>query len=372
MPFAYVGSFTTPQRRGHGGGINVYRIHPDSGAWTHEQLLEAVNPAFLVLDHTQCFLYSVHADLDEVSAYVIDQKNGHITALNKQSCGGINPVHIAIDPTGRWIITANYGAGSIGVLPISRDGTLGPRTCVVDLCGEPGSDGHEQARSHPHHVVFDPSGRFMAVPDKGLDRIFVFHLDTVAGILTPNDPAFVATRAGAGPRHLAFHCTLPMAYVINELASTVTTYRFDKDLSSLNPIQVVPSIPPSHTGHNSGAAISVASSGHHLYVSNRGHDSIATFDIDQQSGELTSVAWTLTGAKSPRFFDIDPAGKILYAAHADEGMGGCEHHTTNLISAFKVNDDTGFLTPFGPGIRANSPCTIVFTCTIVSSTSMPF
>jgi 6-phosphogluconolactonase len=123
--FAYVGAFTTPERKGHGGGINVYRVDPTSAAWTHEHLLEIVNPSFLTLDRAQRFLYSVHADLDEVSAYAIDKQTGHITALNRQSCGGKNPVHLSIDPTGRWIITANYSAGSVGVVPIEKDGTLG-------------------------------------------------------------------------------------------------------------------------------------------------------------------------------------------------------------------------------------------------------
>ena len=116
--FAYVGAFTTPDRKGHGGGINVYRVDPVSGAWTPEQLLEIVNPSFLTLDRAQRFLYSVHADLEEVGAYAIDKQNGHITALNRQSCGGKNAVHLSIDPTGRWIITANYSAGSVGVVPI--------------------------------------------------------------------------------------------------------------------------------------------------------------------------------------------------------------------------------------------------------------
>jgi 6-phosphogluconolactonase len=127
--FAYVGAFTTPERRGHGGGINVYRVDPTSATWTHEQLLEIVNPSFLTLDRAQRFLYSVHADLDEVSAYAIDEQSGHITALNKQSCGGKNPVHLSIDPTGRWIVTANYSAGSVGVVPIEKDLGAAQRSC---------------------------------------------------------------------------------------------------------------------------------------------------------------------------------------------------------------------------------------------------
>src|ERR1044071_9303440 len=129
--FAYVGAFTTPARKGHGGGINVYRVDPASGAWSHEQLLEIANPSFLALDRAPRFLYAVHADLDEVSAYAIDTQTGHITALNRQSCGGKNPVHLAIDPTGRWILPANYAAGSVGVVPIEKDGTLGTRADLV-------------------------------------------------------------------------------------------------------------------------------------------------------------------------------------------------------------------------------------------------
>src|SRR5262249_25541668 len=153
------------------GGINVYRVDPTSGAWSHEQLIEIANPSFLKLDPEQRFLYSVRADLEEVSAYAIDKQNGRITALNRQSCGGKNPVHLSIDPTGRWILTANYSAGTVGVVPIEKDGNLGPRSDLVNLPGEPGPDRKQQASSHPHDAVFDPSGRFIAVPDKGLDRI---------------------------------------------------------------------------------------------------------------------------------------------------------------------------------------------------------
>jgi 6-phosphogluconolactonase len=356
--FAYVGAFTTPERKGHGGGINVYRVDPTSGAWTHEQLLEIVNPSFLTLDRAQRFLYSVHADLEEVSAYAIDKQNGHITALNRQSCGGKNAVHLSFDPTGRWIITANYSAGTVGVLPIEKDGTLGSRSDLVNLPGEPGPDRKQQASSHPHNAVFDPSGLFIAVPDKGLDRVFVFRLDVASGKLTPSDPPFVATRAGAGPRHIAFHPQMPLAYVINELDSSVTTYRFDAQRGSLQPIQILPSIPASYTGNNTGAEIVVTPSGRVVYASNRGHDSIAILAVDRHDGTLTPVGWAPTHAKSPRFFGLDPAAKILYAANADEGYS--DQQNTDAIVSFRINQANGTLTPTGQVIKTNSPCTIVF------------
>ena len=356
--FAYVGAFTTPERKGHGGGINVYRVDPASGAWTHEQLLEIVNPSFLTIDRAQRFLYSVHADLDEVSAYAIDRQSGHVTPLNRQSCGGKNAVHLSIDPTGHWIVTANYGAGSVGVVAIEEDGSLGPRSDLVDLPGEPGPDRKQQASSHPHNAVFDPSGRFIAVPDKGLDRVFVFRLDAASGKLTPNDPAFVATRAGAGPRHIAFHSQMPLAYVINELGSSVTTYRFDPQRGGLQPIQILPSVPASYTDNNTGAEIAVAPSGRVVYASNRGHDSIAIFAVDRRDGTLAPVGWAPTHAKSPRFFCFDPAAKILYAANADEGFS--DQQDTDTIVPFRINEGNGMLTPAGQVIKTNSPCTIVF------------
>src|SRR6516162_4755135 len=324
--FAYVGAFTTPERKGHGGGINVYRVDPASGAWTHEQLLEVVNPSFL--------------------------------ALNRQSCGGKNPVHLSIDPTGRWIATANYTAGSVGVVPIEKDGTLGPRSDLVNLTGEPGPDGKRQASSHPHEAVFDLSGRFIAVPDLGFDRIFVFRLDAANGKLTSNDPPFVATRPGSGPRHIAFHPKTPLAYVINELGSSVVTYRFDPQRGSLQPIQIVPSTPPSYTSDNHDAEIVVAPSGRVVYASNRGHDSIGIFAVDRRGGTLTPVGWALTHAKSPRFFCLDPAAQTLYAANADEGFS--EEQNTDTIVPFRINQANGMLAPTGQVIKTSSPCTIVF------------
>src|SRR5215470_4925230 len=347
--FAYVGAFTTPERKGHGGGINVYRVDPTSGAWSHEQLLEVANPSFLTLDQAQRFLYSVHADLEEVSAYAIDKQNGRITTLNRQSCGGKNAVHLSIDPTGRWIITANYSAGTVGLVPIEKDGNLGPRSDLVNLPGEPGPDRKQQASSHPHDAVFDLSGRFIAVPDKGVDRVFVFSLGAAKGKLTPNDPPFAATRAGDGPRHIAFHPQMPFAYVINELSSSVTTYRFDPERGSLQPIQVLPSTPASYTGNNTGAEIAVAPSGRVVYASNRGHDSVAIFAVDQNAGTLTSVDWAPTQAKSPRFFGLDPSAKILYAANADEGFSAQQN--TDTIVPFKIDQAKGKLTPTGQIIK---------------------
>ena len=348
--FAYVGAFTTPERKGHGDGIHVYRIDPVSGNWTQVQQVPLVNPSFLAVDHAQRFLYSVHADLDEVSAYAIDQASGRLTPLNRQSCGGKNPVHLAVDATNRFIVTANYGGGSVGVVPINEDGNLGTRTDLVSLPGEPGPNRKEQASSHPHDCPFDPAGHFILVPDKGLDRVFVFWLDTANGKLMPNDPPFVATREGAGPRHIAFHPGMGFAYVIDELDSTVTGYRYHAGGGALQPVQVVPSTPQSFTGNNTGAEIVVAPSGRFVYASNRGHDSIAIFAVDHAQGTLTPIGWEPTQGKTPRFFALDPTANFLYAAN----------QVSDTIVTFRVNPATGRLSPTGQVIQTGSPVCIIF------------
>ena len=349
--FVYVGAFTTPERKGKGDGINVYRMDPSSGVWTHQQLVpNVINPSFLALDRERRFLYSVHADLDEVSAYAIDKQTGQLTPLNRQSCGGKNPVYLAIDPTNRFIVTANYGAGSVGVVPIAKDGTLGARTDLAMLPGEPGPNRKEQASSHPHDCPFDPAGRFILVPDKGLDRVFGFHLDAVSGKLTPNDPPFIATREGAGPRHIAFHPILPNAYVIDELDSTMTTYRYDPARGALQPVQVIPTVPPSFTGNNTGAEVAVATSGRFVYGSNRGHDSIVIFAVDRAAGTLTPVGWEPTQGNTPRHFALDPTANFLYAANQD----------FDRIVTFRVNKATGKLAPTGEVVKVGSPVSIVF------------
>jgi len=357
--FAYVGAFTTEDRKGHGGGINVFRVDPASGKWMHEQLLEIVNPSFLAIDQGQRFLYSVHANGEEVSAYAIDKQTGHVSALNRQSCGGKNGVRLAIDPTGRWIITANYNSGSVGVVPIEKDGSLGPRSDVVELKGEPGPDRVRQAGSHPHDAVFDPSGRFLAVPDLGLDRIFVFRPHPATGKLAPNDPPFVAARKRAGPRHIAFNPKFPFAYVINELDSTVVTYRFDPQRGTLQAIQVLPSTPSNYTGELSSAEVAVAPDGRFVYTSNRCNNTIASFAVDPGAGTLTPMDWAPTHGNSPRFFCLDPAAKFLYAANADEGFGPGDEKNTDTIVQFTM-EANGTLKPTGQIVKTNSPCTIVF------------
>jgi 6-phosphogluconolactonase (cycloisomerase 2 family) len=345
--FAYVGSFTTAKRKARGDGINVYRMDVATGRWTHLQNVgDLVNPSFLAPSPDQRFLYAVHGDGEHATAFARDGASGHLTPINQAATGGSNGVRQAVDPSARFMIVANYASGSIAVLPIAPNGSLADRHQLVALPGERGPHPVEQTSSHPHDVVFDPSGRFVLIPDKGLDRVFVFAFDAERGKL--GAPGAVKTRPGAGPRHLAFHPRLPIAWALNELDSTITTYRFDR--GTLAPFATLPTLPRDFAGASTTAEIAVAPDGRFVYASNRGHDSVALFAADAADGSLTALGWQPTHGHGPRFIALDPAGRFLYAAN----------ELSDTIVTFHRDAGSGALTPTGEMIANGSPVAIVF------------
>jgi 6-phosphogluconolactonase (cycloisomerase 2 family) len=348
--FAYVGGYTSKDRNGRGDGINVYRIDESSGAWGHVQRLgDLVNPSWLTLDRRRPMLYSAHGEGHEATAYAIEPASGRLRVLNRQPTQGKNGVRLGIDASDRFLVCANYGSGTVAVLPIEPDGSLGPLRDLVPLTGHTGPHPTEQTSAHPHDVAFDPRGRFCLVPDKGLDAVFVFRVEA-DGKLIPATPPWVASRAGAGPRHAGFHPTGPFAYVLNELDSTLTTYGFDADTGALEPRQTVGTLPLAFTGPNTTSEIAVAPSGRFVYASNRGHDSVAIFAVEPGTGTLSPLRWEPTRGKTPRFVGLDPAGAMLYAANQD----------SDTIVAFGVDRQAGTLTPTGRIVAVGSPSTIVF------------
>jgi 6-phosphogluconolactonase (cycloisomerase 2 family) len=347
---AYVGCYTTAERHARGDGIHVYRVDPETGAWTPLQHVGGlVNPSFLVLSRDQRFLYSVHGDETYATSFAVDQVTGHLTRLNQAATGGSNGVHQAIDASGKYMVVANYSSGTVAVMPIRPDGTLGDQTQLARLEGQPGPHRKEQTGSHPHHVIFDPSGRFVLVPDKGLDRVFVFRFDASAGRLTPTEQGSVAARTGSAPRHGAFHPTLPVFWVLNEIGSSITTYAWDPKNGSLRPLQVLPSTPPEFTGDNSTAEIAVSRDGRFVYGSNRGHNSVAVFGSNPNTGTLSALEWVPTEGKIPRFITFDPAHRFFYAANEQ----------SDTIVTFRV-EAGGHLRPTGQVIHNASPVTIAF------------
>lgn len=348
--FAYIGCRTTRERNARGEGIRVFRVDPESGGWTPVQLVGGlVNPSFLAFDRAQKHLYAVHGDMSEVSAFRIDPGSGELTFLNTQSTQGRNPVHLVTDPSDQFLIVANYATGMLAVLPRRDDGALEPVVSTVALPGEPGPHRVEQTASHPHEVAFDRAGRFLIVPDKGLDRVFAFRFDAGRGALM-GEPATVKVRPGAGPRHAVQHPTAPFAYVAHELDSSVGAYRYDPETGALAPFQILPSIPDTVTGANTAAEIGMTPSGRFVYVSNRGGDGIRGFSVDAATGRLTPVGWTPSEGKGPRFFAIEPEGRFLYAANEN----------SDTIVPFRIDAETGRLDRAGEPVRTGSPVCIVF------------
>ena len=347
---AYVGCRTTKARGARGTGINVYRLDRPAGAWTHVQLLsDIVNPSFLTLDRTDRFLYAVHGDGTEASAFAVEPDTGRLAFINRVETGGRNPVHLAIDPGNKFLVVANHSSSSVSVIAVdARTGGLGRVVDLVELTGAIGPDRVEQPYAKPHQVQFDPLGRFIIVPDKGLDRIFGFQLEPLTGKLRPTGQASVAARAGSGPRHVGFHPTGRFAFVLNELDSTITAYRYDQASGSMTPMQILPALPDTFTGNSRAAEIVVSAKGDFVYASNRGDDTVAVFAVDDATGRLSALQWVAAGGRTPRFMTLHPDGGFLHVASEDD----------DVITTFRIEE--GRLARDGIAARTGSPVCVVF------------
>jgi len=351
--FVYIGTYTGPASK----GIYAYRFHPADGKLTPIGLAaETVNPSFLAIHPNGRFVYSV-SELDTyngqktgaVSAFRIDPQSGKLTLLNTVSSRGGGPCHVLVDKTGKNLLVANYGTGSVASMPIKEDGSLGEATAFVQHTGQVALP-QRQGGPHAHSVNLSADNRFMVATDLGLDEALVYRFDAAKGTLTPNDPPFAKIEPGSGPRHFAFHPTGKYAYTINEIKSTVTAFRYDRARGTLQELQTVSSLPKDFSGNNSTAEIVVDRQGKFLYGSNRGNNSIAVFAIDANKGTLTLVEHTSTQGKTPRNFAIDPTGSYLFAANQGSG---------NIV-LFHIDRNTGRLTPAGQTVEVGSPVCVTF------------
>ena len=264
--------------------------------------------------------------------------------MNQQSTDGAGTCHLAIDRNGKHVVVANYTGGSVSCLPIEADGRLGKVVCLVQHKGS-SVNSRRQEGAHAHGVYLDAANRFLFVPDLGLDKVMIYRFDDNDGMLIANDPAFLATAAGAGPRHFAFHPNGRYAYVINELNSTLVAMSYDAERGVLRPLQTVSTLPARFHGVNTCAEVQVHPSGKFVYGSNRGHDSIAIFAIDAKTGKLRFVGHEPTRGKEPRNFAIDPSGRYLLTAN----------QSSDNVVVFRIDAGTGRLRATGSTAHVSMP-----------------
>ncbi|WMD20370.1 lactonase family protein [Achromobacter seleniivolatilans] len=343
----YIGSRTTRERNARGVGISVFNYAQDTGALTLTQVVGGLlNPSYLLPHPALPVLYTVHGDSQEVSALHRDTRSGALTPWRQQTCEGRNPVHLALGPSGKYLMVSNHLSGTLAVLPLAADGAPAPVTQKVALTGDPGPHRKEQPFAKPHYNLMDPSGRYVVVPDKGLDRVFLFTLDDTGVSAEPASVA--AAREGSGPRHAVFHPTGRWLYVANELDNTVAAYALEAN--ALRPFQVLPTLPDTYTGNSRAAGIGMDAHGRHLYVSNRGDDSIAVYGVNGENGRLTPLQHAATGGKTPRFFTLSPDGRYLFALNEE----------SDTLVRFHVNAQDGTLVRDGYEVQIGSPVCMVF------------
>jgi 6-phosphogluconolactonase len=347
----YVGTYTQKTSKG------IYLFHLDlaTGNLTAAGVSpESASPSFLAIHPNHRFLYAVNeignfrgTNSGAVSAYAIDPKTGGLTLLNQRPSEGSGPCHLIVDKRGKNVLVANYGSGSVSVLPIQPDGRLGKATAFIQHHGT-SVDPRRQEGPHAHSMLLDAANRFAFAADLGLDKILIYRFDSNKGTLTPNSPAYAAVKPGSGPRHTAFHPNGHYAYVINEMGSTVTAFSYDAKTGALKSLQSVSTLPQGYTGDSTTAEVQLSPDGKFLYGSNRGHDSIVIFSIDPKTGLLTYVGHQSTEGKTPRNFCIDPSGTYLLAANQD----------SDSIVVFRIDPQTGLLSPTGNTAEVSMPVCI--------------
>jgi 6-phosphogluconolactonase len=347
----YVGTYTSGKSRSE--GIYVYKFNAESGALSpYKTVRNVVEPSFLAIDKDKKYLYAVNETIEyegkksgAVSAFAIDRKTGDLNFLNKQPSLGGAPCHISVSDNGKFVLVANYVGGNVSVFPIGKNGSLG---AAVDLKQHSGSglNRQRQEAAHAHSIILDRENRFAFANDLGIDKIMIYRFDDETGKLEPNAAQpFYRTKAGAGPRHFKFHPNGKFAFVINELDMTISALDYDARRGTLKEIQSVPTLPAGFSGSNTCADIHVSPDGAFLYGSNRGHESIVSYKIDEKTGKLEYVEHVSTGGKTPRNFAITPNGRFLLAANQN----------SDSIVTFRIDEKTGKLTPTENRATAASP-----------------
>ena len=349
----YVGNYGT----GQDGGIYLCRLNSLTGEITLQGETKGIdNPSFLAIDSNNHFLYAVNEVSDvngnpggAVSSFEIDPENGRLRFVAQQLTLGESPCHISIDRTGKFLLITNYTGGNVTVVPILQDGNPGNYVEHIQHKGHSINPDRQNA-PHPHSINLSPDNNYAFVPDLGLDKILIYRFDPQTGKLRPGDFPYISLKPGSGPRHFTFHPDGRFAYVINELNSTVTVFKYKSVKGTLKEIQTISTLPEEFTGESNCADIHIHPNGKYLYGSNRGHNSIVIFSIDPSNGKLIQRGFTSTQGDFPRNFAIDPSGLYMLAAN----------QRSDSIFSFRINIETGELIPTGHMIEIPKPVCIKF------------
>ena len=364
--FAYLGTYTVGNG-GNGQGIYLYQSNPFTGELKFIKVAATTpSPSFLVASHSGKFLYAVNeisnfqGNSGSVSAFSVNRQTGDLTLINTVSSQGGGATFISIDASGKFLFIGNYGGGTLAVIPVNEDGSVGTAVDVKTDVGDvgpttatnapPGSfaiSGHDAP--HVHCAIPDPNNKFVLQTDLGQDRIYVYSLNPVSGKLSPADVPFVSLPPGDGPRHLAFHPNGRWLYSIQEEASTLTFFSYDASSGGLISQQTISALPPGFAGTSFASELQFSSDGRFLYAANRLHDSIAVFAVNFK-GELKYVGEAATRGDYPRGFTLDPTGNFLYS---------CNQRSDNLTS-FRIDRGSGVPKFIGQYVAAGSPSCMIF------------
>ena len=303
----------------------------------------AENPGFLAISQNKRQLYAVASGNNgqKIVAYRIDPDSGGLTELNSQETGGANPCHVSVGPDDQYVVYANYTGGSCGLIPLASDGSLEKPASFFQHQGGSEVNVQRQGEPHPHSAKTDPSGKFVVVPDLGQDKVRIYRLGKNNKSMKPNEPAFATMPAGGGPRHVSFNANGRWMYVNNELTSAVTVFEFDKETGSTKALQTITTLPSDYKENNSTAEVLVHPSDKFLYCSNRGHNSIASFKINQKNGKLKSTGHCSSGGKTPRNFGITPDGRFVVAANQNR----------DNVDVLSIDQHSGALSSTGVSIK---------------------
>jgi 6-phosphogluconolactonase len=350
--FFYVGTYT---QSGKSDGIYLCLMDPLTGEVTIRNSFKSVNPSFLITDLRRMRLYAVNEVTEYlgkpsggVSAFAIDTPTLNLRLLNEQATQGADPCHLTLDRKGKTLLVANYTGGSITALPVRSDGTLGMATEVKQHEGS--SIKEQQKGPHAHCIILDAAERYALAADLGIDKVMIYQLDPRTGKLTPGKQPSADLQQGAGPRHLKFHPNGKYLYVINELDSTMTAFKYNGLQGTLTHIDTVSTLPSDFSGVSYCADVHVSRSGRFLYGSNRGHNSIVVFEIDQRTGKLKQLEHVSTEGDWPRNFTIDPSGRFLLVAN----------QRSDKVVTFSINQPTGRLKPTGHVAEIPVPVCLAF------------